>query len=215
MKSFTCSSQYGDITQNLIDARDRQSIMTSVTKHEESSSKSATHKPPSRFVSVFCCKHCGSTTEVLTSLPEDTDHDECAHDTHAGIVSHLKSHLPELHHHDSISDRGPFRIEVDENGNGHAVENYDWPPGTDASVRPTRLSEDQGLGPLAGKAIAPGGTGYGVILGTEGHMDDDEHGFVSCFKTQAVASFDPKTLDQDKRKEDSEAHESRDFGNME
>src|SRR5271154_3186412 len=44
-----------------------------------------------------------------------------------------------------ISDNGPFKIVVDENGVAHARENGQWPPGVDYKV-PNRYNKNQGLG---------------------------------------------------------------------
>jgi hypothetical protein len=137
--------------------------MASDTKQEVPSGGKQ-HKPHSRLLSIFSCGHCDSKTEVSTTLPDDPDHHESAKRTHAGLIASFKAHLPKLHDHESISERGAFRIEIDEFGHGHAVENTDWPPGIVPYEKPNRYTKDQGLGPLAGRVIAPGGMGYGQVV---------------------------------------------------
>ena len=188
--------------------------MSSVTKQEESAS-SAPNKPHSRLLPFFSCSHCGSTTGVSTSLPEHSDHHTPAKHTQAGLFSHLKNHLPKLHDHQSNSARGPFRIEVDEHGHEHCVENEDWPPGTVPYEIANRISKDQGLGQLAGKAIAPGGMGHELSFQRQECVTEEEDSGLPYFQTQALASVDPKTTDHGKKKRDREAHESHAVGDME
>lgn len=60
---------------------------------------------------------------------------------------------------EGISDSGPFKIIVDENGKSRCVENNDWPPGTHYEI-PDRINKHQGMGEFyAGKTVMAGGEG--------------------------------------------------------